>query len=174
MTMQLLQVLTQPGGCVIPSIVTIIRQQLTGFKVGNLHPQQASFNNLSAFSPCLNTHFFSTLSALNGNHRIECSQATYLSSDEPMLTPLCQSNTQSKHMLNKPATFGFVDWSRSKKPFIILTHDSLDFRVSWENVQPYAKGHSCGPRSKKYDLEEDRPRIRNDSRIRFNGLLPVY
>ncbi|QBH21073.1 hypothetical protein EYC51_17120 [Alcaligenes faecalis] len=119
-----------------------------------------SYHQLVGIWPMPECILFGTDSAPNGVHRIERSQGKYPTgeytinigyaySDEPMLTHLCQSITQSKHLLNQPAVFGFGAEGYARKSFIVATYDGFDFRLLWESEQPNAAGRGlrtvCGP-----------------------------
>lgn len=103
---------------------------------------------------------FGTDSAPNGVHRIERSQGKYPAgeytinvayaySDEPMLTHLCQSITQSKYLPNQPVVFGFGAEGHPRKSFVVATYDGFDFKLMWESEQPNSSGRGvrsvCGP-----------------------------
>lgn len=133
---------------------------------------------------------FGTDSAPNGVHRIERSQGKYPAreytfnigyaySDEPMLTHLCQSITQPKHLPNQPAVFGFGAEGYARKSFIVATYDGFDFRLLWESEQPNAVGRGlrsvCGPTRMGNMVVKEIDTVSGVSVIsQLKGPFPVY
>lgn len=149
-----------------------------------------SYHQLVGIWPMPECILFGTDSAPNGVHRIERSQGKYPAgeytinigyaySDETMLTHLCQSITQSKHLQNQPAVFGFGAEGYARKSFIVATYDGFDFRLLWESEQPNAAGRGlrtvCGPTRMGNMVVKEIDTVSGASVIsQLKGPFPVY